>query len=240
MYACVFNVEYANCALLICIYDKNGKNIITNNNLAREDSATLRAERPREALWRRFKICEKFTIILPGRQRKRRRGRRGKSKGKTGEERETNMWRSTLEKLEKMRCPALWTDHDDDDDDNIYQEEATHSGRDARGARWGQLCVKVSRAPSKLAAVSNWKTSRRSCMCVRLFVFVSSVCVCACVFECVRVFVALSREIKSGITISRSIAWVIEPHSRMSHCALPQIQSVSKVFPKGFFPTPEK
>lgn len=118
----------------------------------------------------------------------------------------------------KMRCPALWTDHDDDNTTYYMRVKKGHSG------------TKVSRAPSKLAAVSNWKTSRRSCM---------HVCMCVWPYEytyvCVRVwvFVALSREIKSGITISRSIAWVIEPHSR-------ELCHKSNRFPKrglslGFF-----
>lgn len=164
-----------------------------------------------------------------------------KSKGKTEREREKQTcddrrwrsWRRCVVQRYELTMTATTTTT------TIYAKRRQRTVGEMRGgAQWGELCVKVSRAPSKLAAVSNWKTSRRSCMCVRLFVFVSSVCVCVCVCTCV--FVALSREIKSGITISRSIAWVIEPHSRMSHCALPQIQSVSKVFPKGFFPTPEK
>lgn len=58
----------------------------------------------------------------------------------------------------------------------------------------------------------------------------TSVCVCVCkgLCACVCVFVALSREIKSGITISRSIAWVIEPHSR-------ELCHKSNRFPKGAF-----
>lgn len=124
----------------------------------------------------------------------------------------------------KMRCPALWTDHDDDNT-TYYMRVKGYSG------------TKVSRAPSKLAAVSNWKTSRRSCMCVCVC-DPTSVCVCVRVSVRVCVFVALSREIKSGITISRSIAWVIEPHSR-------ELCHKSNRFPKGaflrvFFLPPEK
>lgn len=123
----------------------------------------------------------------------------------------------------KMRCPALWTDHDDDNT-TYYMRVKGYSG------------TKVSRAPSKLAAVSNWKTSRRSCMCVCVTLRVC-VCVCKGLCACVSVcrLVTWNQIRHHNFTLNRLGNWAAQPW------AVPQIQSVSKRgFPKGFFPATGK
>lgn len=162
---------------------------IITNNLAREDKSLVSVVRTQ----RRMKICEKFTIILPGRQKENRPRRKA----------QTNMWRSLGHRQpEEMRCPAntmKWPWR------SLEGDQPTSRPDDRR-----------CRAPSKLAAVSNWKTSdRRVRVRVRRGTAVLSVCMW-CIDVCV--WVALSREIKSGITILRSIASVIEPHSRRNVC----------------------